>query len=376
MDLKRLFSNKKRLYLGLTLVAYSLLVYFLSDVITGTIGIFLLIISIYLIVKSFKERTKKVIPGLLLLMSIHTLNVTNVNIQPVNISAEIESNSNVAESEQSNEVDKNKDETSNKTSNVSNTGSSDEIKEDTDASYEAALKAIDETIETPSRSNLEYALVKVDKVHKDKQEISDKLDEAERLVIDEEAKKTVVEEKIKLAEEVMSRDNYNRAITSFEELLIYDNQLKKRLNIINKRLTDSESLVNTEKEETEQVEEASEVFDGEAEYNEAQAILDDVLNNAFSDLGYWEYNEATYSFVFSITDQELITSIGLIMNGQAPKELWSNHMTAGLLRLSETIGYTYGYGSFALEVRNPYDEDYVLLEVEDGFIIYDFVEEL
>lgn len=375
MRFKGIFLNKKKLYLGLTLIAYSLFVYTLSDMITGIIGTLLLFVSIYLLFKSVKNRTKKGVPVLLLLIGIHTLNVTEINVPPAHITTQIESNRKFTERKQNVNTDKNKDESNSKASNVSSTTSINE-EDNIDKRYDDALKAINETIDKPSRSNLESAVEKVNNLSSDKQEITDKLNEAEKLVIDEEAKKDIVKEKIKLAEEELSRTNYDSAITSFEELLIYDNQLKKRLNIIRVNLTEVELSVEPEKEETEQVEESAESFDVESEYNEAQLILDDILNNAYSDIGYWEYNETTYSFVFTITDQELITSIGLIMDGQAPDELWSQHMTSGLLELSESIGYTYGYGNFALEVRNPYNQDYTLLEVADGFIVYDFIDEL
>lgn len=130
------------------------------------------------------------------------------------------------------------------------------------------------------------------------------------------------------------------------------------------------------KENTVTVATAENEYDYEKEYDVATQEVADILNDSFSNLGYFSFDDTDYTFTLHVTDPGLEDNIAAIMNGALPAEQWTHYITDGMVELSTTISNTYGYGWFSLAVANPFGSDYQLLKVVDGEVVYDFVDEL
>lgn len=176
------------------------------------------------------------------------------------------------------------------------------------------------------------------------------------------------EDKKELSEKVKKRDT--EEIAKKEENKKVEEAKKKE----EERIAAEEE--SAKKKEEEEIAASKVEYDYEKEYDAATQEVADTLNDSFSNLGYFTFDDTSYTFTLHVTDQGLKDNISAIMNGNLPKEQWTHYITDGMVELSTTISNTYGYGWFSLAVANPFGSDYQLLKVVDGVVMYDFVEEL
>lgn len=178
-------------------------------------------------------------------------------------------------------------------------------------------------------------------------------------------------DKEKITKELDKRKTEETAKKEEEKRLAAEAKKKKE----EERLAAEEEVKKKEEEEINKVSSTEQVYGFEKEYALAAKEVNSILDNAFSNLGYFSFNYETNTFTFHITDQELKNNVVHVMEGGLPHEQWTYYITENFVGLSADISDTYGYGWFALAVANPFDSDYQLLKVIDGEIIYDFVNE-
>lgn len=132
-----------------------------------------------------------------------------------------------------------------------------------------------------------------------------------------------------------------------------------------------EETIETKVTEVAKVEATEETEFTDEEMEETVALYLDSQLEAFN----VEFNKEEKTFSFDFADTSVALALNDIENDQRVADSWQTIADSVVILSDDVVGEMLGTG-YALVVKNPINQSLNLLMVQDGFVLYNFADEL